>query len=620
MGLRKNTFNQWISTVDQIQIKYQVTINPIIDNADEHNDTESSCSIKAVQSNINTCSIASGGFDDRLCQTTIKLRPDWVLIVSHPKFKLEYKEFIHNELGGNIDIHEDEVRYSGSFPQNIHGTKNNVTLEDKTNAFMRNFAYRTFYKLEQKNIEILRANSATVAFTRIIDNDYTIATKVHEMPGFVNKLFPKKNQRHQFEQSHININTPSNYKSPSTATSLTISTSMYAITIPEQISMFSIDTFQDRLQQYLQKTYNVQVTFERTNNNNNEKTKGVTNCIFIKLTGQMNDAENATKDLFNLFLSLQTKIFNEKTNSNWTKIEEAIQVIQYHFKLANLICSCQQISSTTVNVYYFNITNRLFGVDEQKMEDLIQNQFRLAIINYNQQSSSSKFTKDWISLENTICQRNDYKKNICLYKESNTIYLFGLIDLVKEFHEKFQQLTTKHDPQPFKITLSEKQLKYLTHVAKADLVKLEKQYKSDGCDISLNRLRRHSEFIAPPDMHSKIEDSLEALTKIREISFEIDEPGFEVLVSQELERLLAIVKLKCFLEKTIETRNIHIPIPKAWIASLDNEVKQAQSATITATALPNKTSVNIGHSTVTILTGDLTTQAVSFIKYFENKI
>ncbi|CAF3405365.1 unnamed protein product, partial [Rotaria sp. Silwood2] len=153
------------------------------------------------------------------------------------------------------------------------------------------------------------------------------------------------------------------------------------------------------------------------------------------------------------------------------------------------------------------------------------------------------------------------------------------------------------------------ELKYLTHVAKADLVKLEKQYKSDGCDISLNRLRRHSEFIAPPDMHSKIEDSLEALTKIREISFEIDEPGFEVLVSQELERLLAIVKLKCFLEKTIETRNIHIPIPKAWIASLDNEVKQAQSATTTATALPNKTSVNIGHSTVTILTGDLTTQA-----------
>ncbi|CAF3561359.1 unnamed protein product [Rotaria sp. Silwood1] len=611
--INTQAFKRWISTVEQIQIKFQITINPILDSVDENNDTESISSTHAAPSTIDTCSIASNGFDDRSRQTTIKLRPDWVLIATHPKFKLEYKEFIHNELSGEIDIHDDEVTYSGSFPQHIHGMKNNVTLQEKTNNFMRNFAFRTFYKLESRNIEILRANAATVAFNRIIDNDYMIATKVLEMPGFVRKLFAKNNQHHQQEQPYLKTNTQSNNNIP--VLSSVTSTSMYPVNTPEQVSMFSIDTFEDRLRQYLQETFNVQVTFERTNNNNNnnEKTKGLTNCILIKLMGQMNDLENATKDLYNLFLLLQTKIFNEKTNSYWTKIEEATHVIQYHFKLANLICTCQQISPTTVYVHYFDITNPQFGIDEQKIEDLIQGQFKLATINYDQPLSSSTFTKEWIDIENTIRQRDDFKKNICLYKESNTVYLFGLTELVKKFHQKFQQLKNKHDPQPCKITLSERQLKYLTYVAKADLVKLEKQYKSDGCNVSLNRLRHHCEFIAPPDMHAKIKDSLEALTQIRDSSFEIDEPGCEALISQESERLLTIVKLKCFLEKTTETRRIHISIPRARAANLDDDIKQAQSTSTIANELPNKTSVNIGHSTVTILTGDLTTQTVDAI-------
>jgi len=123
-----------------------------------------------------------------------------------------------------------------------------------------------------------------------------------------------------------------------------------------------------------------------------------------------------------------------------------------------LICICQQISPTNVDVYYFDITNPQFGIDEQKIEDLIKDQFRSATISFNQQSISSKFTKDWIDLEDLIRKRNDYKKNICLYKESNTIYLFGLSDLVKEFRQKFEQLKHKYDPQPCKITLSERQV------------------------------------------------------------------------------------------------------------------------------------------------------------------
>jgi hypothetical protein len=140
--------------------------------------------------------------------------------------------------------------------------------------------------------------------------------------------------------------------------------------------------------------------------------------------------------------------------------------------------------------------------------------------------------------------------------------------------------------------------------------KLEKQYKSDGCDVSLSRLRHSCEFIAPVNMHSKIKDNLEALAQIRETSFDINEPGFEVVVSKEPERLTTLVKSKCFLEKTTETHRVHIPIPKARVADLEDGVKQTQTASATASTLPNVASVSIGHSTVTISFGDLTAQAV----------
>jgi hypothetical protein len=143
--------------------------------------------------------------------------------------------------------------------------------------------------------------------------------------------------------------------------------------------------------------------------------------------------------------------------------------------------------------------------------------------------------------------------------------------------------------------------------------KLEKQYKSDGCDVSLARIRQSGDFLAPPDMHSKIKDSLQALAQIRDTSFEINEPGFEILVSKEPERLFTLVKSKCFLEKNVDTHRIYIPVPKTKVADVEDGVKQTRSTGATASATPSATSVNISHSTVTIVIGDLSTQAVSIV-------
>jgi len=69
-------------TIELIQNKFDVTINPIIDSVDEHNDD--------IRSNV------SSEYDSRPRQTKIQLRPDWAMIAAHRKFKLEYKEFIRN--------------------------------------------------------------------------------------------------------------------------------------------------------------------------------------------------------------------------------------------------------------------------------------------------------------------------------------------------------------------------------------------------------------------------------------------------------------------------------------------------------------------------------------------
>jgi hypothetical protein len=82
---------------------------------------------------------------------------------------------------------------------------------------------------------------------------------------------------------------------------------MYPITTPEQMSMFLIDKFEDRLREHLEQTFNVKTLIEQS--------KGAKSRIIIKITGEMNDIENALNDLMGLFLSLHTRKFDDKTGT-----------------------------------------------------------------------------------------------------------------------------------------------------------------------------------------------------------------------------------------------------------------------------------------------------------------
>jgi hypothetical protein len=99
--------------------------------------------------------------------------------------------------------------------------------------------------------------------------------------------------------------------SPADVPIVSPSASIYAVTASEQISIFSIPTFEGRLQQHFNDTFHVKILIER--NTIPDKTKGEKSRIIIKITGQEKDVENAMEDLINLFSTLRTRTFDDKT-------------------------------------------------------------------------------------------------------------------------------------------------------------------------------------------------------------------------------------------------------------------------------------------------------------------
>lgn len=148
------------------------------------------------------------------------------------------------------------------------------------------------------------------------------------------------------------------------------------------------------------------------------------------------------------------------------------------------------------------------------------------------------------------------------------------------------------------------------HVATAEFTALAKEYKQYGCELSLAKLRDDCEFVAPAHLHTKILDEIKVLADVKETSFQITDPGFDVLVAQQSHRLLALVKSKCYLDKKIDIFRTYIPVPRARGIDYEQTIKQSQQ-TASAMASPDGKTVIIGHSTVRVIIGDLATQSVS---------
>jgi len=80
-----------MSTVEKTTEKFHIIVSPVVNNVDDNDDGENISSlVENIPFNINTPSMDKSGL------TTIKLRPEWAMVASHPMFKLEYKDYIRN--------------------------------------------------------------------------------------------------------------------------------------------------------------------------------------------------------------------------------------------------------------------------------------------------------------------------------------------------------------------------------------------------------------------------------------------------------------------------------------------------------------------------------------------
>ncbi|CAF2797193.1 unnamed protein product [Rotaria sp. Silwood2] len=182
--INANAFKEWMSIVEKVKTKFHITVTPIINEIDDENAEQSiPNSTENIPFTVNKPN-----------PVTITLRREWSMVVAHPIFKVEYKDYIRNELGGEIEINGNDVTYAGNFPCLPRCPSNQAILANKTNNYMQKLKYQTLHDLKQYHVNILRANSTTVAFNRIQRNDYMIAGKPNDIFELRNKLFQKTHQ------------------------------------------------------------------------------------------------------------------------------------------------------------------------------------------------------------------------------------------------------------------------------------------------------------------------------------------------------------------------------------------------------------------------------------------
>ena len=124
------------------------------------------------------------------------------------------------------------------------------------------------------------------------------------------------------------------------------------------------------------------------------------------------------------------------------QISDAYAVIQHTLTTANIMCVCQhQSSPLSIQVHYIHKSHPEFGVDEQLIETWCR---RKLILVKCHRLTSTAFDKEILELTATIARRSDFNQNICLLDQGNTIYLYGLPDIVQRLQQAVQSIIMKY--------------------------------------------------------------------------------------------------------------------------------------------------------------------------------
>lgn len=313
----------------------------------------------------------------------------------------------------------------------------------------------------------------------------------------------------------------------------------------------------------------------------------------------------------------------------------AKHVIQSQLNKINIKCVCQRQSSPpSIVVYYFDKEHIGFGVDEKLIDTVCHTKLMLGTC------TSTKIDTEWKALKMKIFQRDDYGKDICLFDDQNTVSLFGLPEVVKHLQKLFENIQTNNAQDSDTSKINEP--KALID-PKPQTPKVDSTSKLTECKTTEKSIPN---VVKIPQTDSK--------------TFDIDEPGFEVLVNNNINQLLAIVESKCKLDKQVLSNRIQIQVPKAnehfinantlpdelqepdiensnnsrqdsenqksnWFLQLFQRSKpkssplrpkEQESSTVsidTQSSASNTNNVTIGKSKIIVCSGDLTKQMVSHL-------
>ncbi|CAF0989356.1 unnamed protein product [Adineta ricciae] len=535
--------------------------------------------------------LTSSNTSNNMSKVTINLRWTWIMIVNHPIFGAEYRNYIKAELGCNSTVQETIIEMF--YDQNLKKwTVTDATncLNKTTSQFMRKFDIRSVV-LQQRvaQLNILRTYSSFVAFHCSKEPNYVLAMKKSKTSAIMNDLFPKHSTEHRVSSTVSNdwesvrsvteerrsslrlSSTPTTRASNSPRSTVKDDNVTERRTLPitnaSQRALFADKSFETCLHKYLSKLYNIKIDFECIMNGN----------PVVKVVGQWNSIDGVFKELAVLTSLCYTKTFDAVSDRDWVKINGIIDLIQHQCRLHNVICVCQQPLPSAVIIHYVDSKNHELGTDGQHLERICRSLLVSA------KCSTATCTNEWAALKTAILRHNGYGKRICLLDEQQTITLYGEADLVKFYRQQFE-LLNKQKEQKDRVPLAVSRSITLDSCQPKPPAPVQLPVGSSTHEQNIPITPKHIQNIS--------------------ITFDIDEVGFEHLVSQDWNRVVAVVESKCSIEKEIIRTQIRIQLPKAKEEQMDDSTSgRTVSEEVPSTENPTTSSTSSKQSWISKIFG-----------------
>ncbi|CAF3851388.1 unnamed protein product [Rotaria sordida] len=248
----------------------------------------------------------------------------------------------------------------------------------------------------------------------------------------------------------------------------------------------------------------------------------------------------------------------------WTKYPDCARIIRAYSdqnKNLHILCSYEAIG---LLITYFNEEKstdlRNLCISSTDLDKLIK---KFIFVNISLPSISDLTTTNKSNLAQDILKLESAMRseNILIILAQRCIHLFGYVNIVEKVQKQIEEIKTKYASRTFKLTLEQKQIKFLLDIYYDELKALQTNFN----DATIIEPLKNGEFTAPSYVHDRIEKEIMALASLcTPINFEVQEEAFGLIAQNECTNLENIGRQnKCQIEIQKETTNKIYEIPKA---------------------------------------------------------